>query len=88
MPQKQKSLLFLLFLLAVGILIGNTIGVLLGLLLPEGIAKDVLTKSAVVSFGPGTFDIRILQLTFGITLRINLIGLLGIPIAAYIFKWY
>jgi len=74
----KHSILFLIFFLIIGTFIGTTIGELLGLLVGEGAKIYPFFHLGISpSFGPATLNLIITSLTFGITAKINLCGVLG-----------
>ena len=85
---RKKSLGFIILILTLGALIGTGIGEVIGLLLPEGIVHDFFLKAVTPAFGPATLDLVLFSITFGFTLKLNVIGIVGIFIAAYLVRWY
>jgi len=71
----------------VGALIGSAIGEVIGILVPEGVVRDFFLKSASASLGPGTLDIILLTITLGFSFKLNVMGVIGILIAAYALRW-
>ncbi len=70
-----------------GALIGSVLGEILGLMVPGELATKVLTRS--VAFGldpPGRVDLKILTFTLGFSFRMNLVSLLGIFLATFVYK--
>lgn len=66
-----------------GLVVGSLLGELLGGLLPAGRAQDLLTKGPTIGLtNPATLDLRFLALTFGLVFKVNLLGVVGIVIAA------
>lgn len=84
---KKKRLATIILIIFVGALIGTVLGELIGLVIPDGVVKQFFLKSASASFGPGTLDIIVLTFTIGFSFKINIIGILGILIAAYALRW-
>ncbi len=81
------------FLVAVfvGAVIGTALGEIIGLLLPESVAKEFFLRAA--TFGtnpenPPTLNLGIIMLTLGIGFKINAIGVIGIIVSAYVVRWY
>ncbi|HNW58238.1 MAG TPA: DUF4321 domain-containing protein [bacterium] len=71
-----------------GAVIGSAIGEGLGVLLPEGVVHDFLLRSFGFGFSPFQLNLAIISLTLGFTFNLNIIGVIGIILAAYIFRWY
>jgi uncharacterized membrane-anchored protein len=84
---RKKSLGFYLVVLVLGAVIGTVLGDVLGLILPEGVVKQFFLKSASFSVGPAALDLRVISLTLGFALHINITGVLGIIIVAYFLRW-
>jgi hypothetical protein len=70
-----------------GALIGTVLGEILVLLAPGGMIEKIFTRA--ISFGlhpPGTLDLKVLSFTLGFSFKLNLMSLLGIFLAAFIYK--
>ena len=83
----RKNIWTILLILFLGALIGSALGELLAYLIPAGVVKEFFLKSAVARFGPATLNLVILTFTLGFSFKLNVIGIIGIIIAAYILKW-
>jgi hypothetical protein len=84
---RKKSAVFIIFIIIIGAMIGTALGEVIGILVPEGVVQDFFLKSASASIGPGTLDIILLTLTLGFSFKINVMGVIGILIAAYALRW-
>ncbi|MGD9489296.1 MAG: DUF4321 domain-containing protein [Calditrichaceae bacterium] len=84
---KKKSLGFIITVIFIGALIGSALGEIVTYLVPAGVVKDFFLKSVTASIGPGTLNIIIVTLTLGFTLKLNVMGVIGILIAAYALRW-
>ncbi len=87
MAKARDNAAILFVVMLFGALIGSVLGEMLGLLMPEGLAEKVLTRS--VAFGldpPGRVDLKVLTFTLGFSFRINLISILGIFLATFVYK--
>ncbi|HOT97806.1 MAG TPA: DUF4321 domain-containing protein [bacterium] len=86
----KRKLSFGTLLLAVvlGALIGSAIGQAIGVLLPQGVVHDFLLRSAGFGITPFQLNLAIISFTLGFTFNLNIIGVIGIILAAYIFRWY
>ena len=70
-----------------GAVIGSILGQLLGLALPDGVVKEFFTRTAtLVNFRPTTIGPDWLNITLGLCFRMNATGIIGIFIAAYIWR--
>ena len=66
-----------------GLVVGSLLGELLGSLIPSGVGHDLLSKGPTIGLTPPvSLDLRFLALTFGLSLKVNLVGIVGIVIAA------
>ncbi len=84
---RKKSTAFIIFIIIIGALIGTAIGEVIGILVPQGVVQDFFLKSASASIGPGTLDIILLTITLGFSFKLNVMGVIGILIAAYALRW-
>jgi hypothetical protein len=84
---RKKSAVFIIFIIIIGAMIGTALGEVIGILVPAGVVQDFFLKSASASIGPGTLDIILLTITLGFSFKINVMGVMGILIAAYALRW-
>jgi len=84
---KRKNIGFILMIIFFGALIGSALGEVVAALIPGGVVKQFFLKSAAASFGPATVNIIILTFTLGVSFKINVMGIIGILIAAYALRW-
>ncbi len=87
----KLSLGWFLIAVIVGAIIGTALGEVIGLLLPDSVAKEFFLRAA--TFGtnlehPPMINLGILILTLGISFKINAIGVIGIIVSAYVVRWY
>jgi hypothetical protein len=79
----QRGVGIVLLVVIAGLIVGSLLGELFGSLLPSGWAHDLLTRGPTIGLTtPATLDLRFLSLTFGLVFKVNLVGVLGIVIAA------
>ena len=73
----------ILLVVVSGLMVGSLLGELLGSLLPSGRAQDFIARGPMIGLSPPvTLDLRFLTVTFGLSLKVNLVGVIGIVIAA------
>jgi hypothetical protein len=79
----QRGVALVLVIVVVGLIVGSLVGELLGSLLPAGWVADLITRGPTVGLAPpATLDLQFLAVTFGLALKVNLAGVVGIVIAA------
>ena len=84
---RKKSVAFVVLIIVLGALIGSALGEIIAYVAPDGVVKDFFLKAVSASIGPGTLDIIILSFTLGFSIKLNIIGVFGIFIAAYVLRW-
>ena len=85
---RQKSAWVLLFLVLLGMVVGAAIGEALQEALPDGVVKRFFVESVAWGLGPGTLNLVVLTLTVGFSVKVNVMSVLGVVLAAYLFRWY
>jgi len=82
---KTAGSTFLMIIL--GGILGGYVGELLGLMVPTGILHTVFTQGFTLGFdNPITLDLRIIVLTFGIKILLNIFGVVGMIVGLYYSK--
>ncbi|GAB1401709.1 hypothetical protein MASR1M68_06200 [Elusimicrobiota bacterium] len=81
-----KNPIMLIVVIVVGALLGSFLGEFISIILPEGAIKDLFIKDLSAGLTPATFDLRIVQITFGCLLKLNVMSLVGIILSAFIFR--
>jgi len=85
--KKLDSVVVLLVILILGALIGSVIGEVIGTLAPGGYLETVFSKGVNPGISPpAVLDLKVITLTLGVTVRINLASLLGIVLALLIYR--
>jgi len=83
----RKRLSVYALVLVIGMLLGGYLGEILATIVPDGVAKDFFLTSIVGKFGPVSVDLLIIALTVGpLVVKVNLVSVLGLFIAFYLFK--
>jgi len=86
--KQKKSVGAVLLILILGALIGSVFGEVIGLILPDGVVKQFFLRS--INPGFKNVELRLLVIYINLTLQIklNIVSVLGIALAAYILRWY
>ncbi|MFC2089024.1 DUF4321 domain-containing protein [Calditrichota bacterium] len=84
---RKRNIGFIIFVIFIGALIGSALGEIIAFIIPAGVVKDFFLKSITASLGPGTLDLILLKFTLGFAIKLNITGVLGVFIAAYILRW-
>jgi hypothetical protein len=88
MTGRQKNPRVLVIMLVLGMIVGTAIGEAVGLVLPEGVVKEFFLRSVSASIGPATVDLVAFSFTLGFAVKVNLMAVLGVVLATYLFRWY
>ncbi len=86
--RRRLSIGWVLLAVILGAVMGSALGEVIGLVLPEGVVKQFFLRAATFGINPTTINLVIITLTLGFTFKLNIIGIIGIILAAYIFRWY
>lgn len=84
---KKNSVGFVLIVIIAGALVGSAMGEIVAYILPSGVVEQFFLKAVTASFGPGTLNIVILAITLGFSIKVNIMSVIGILIAAYVLRW-
>lgn len=92
MPRRHGLGKFLVVLL-IGALAGSVVGELIrfffGHFFPNSMVEKFFLQALVeYTLPPATLPLVVLSITFGFSLKINIISVIGIAVAAYYFRWY
>ena len=83
----SRGLGLIVLIVVAGLVIGSLLGELAASLLPSGLVRDVLTRGPQIGVSPpATVDLRFVALTFGMMLKINVVGLIGVVLAAFALR--
>lgn len=78
----QRGIGLVLLVVVAGLAIGSLFGELIGGV-TSGWAHELFTKGPTIGLtSPATLDLRFLSVTFGLALKVNVVGILGIIVAA------
>lgn len=79
--------LFEAVLIAVsGALLGGFLGRLLATAFPNGKVHDLFAGELTAGLHPTNLDLRVIDLTFGCVFHLNIMSVVGIVLAALIYK--
>jgi hypothetical protein len=83
----KENIPLTIFILLIGLILGSFIGDLLGMVLPNGAVKTVMTTPLKIGFHPISLDLHIFTIVLGFMIKINLFGFVGVLILGYSLKW-
>lgn len=86
MTKRTGSTTGLVVLLILGALVGALLGEVIRLLFPGGTLEQLFARGVSPGLSPATMDLRVISVTFGFTLRLNLASLLGIALALLVYR--
>jgi hypothetical protein len=76
-----------LLMIVLGGILGGYVGELMALLIPAGFLHDIFIKGFTLGFNdPFVFNLRIIVLTFGAKIFLNLFGLIGMILGLFLAK--
>jgi hypothetical protein len=85
----SKNILFFVVVVIVGALLGSFLGKFVGQAFPGGsMIKDLLGTEISAGLNPTTLDLRIIDLTFGCMIKLNMLAVLGMVVSALAFKTF
>jgi hypothetical protein len=85
--KKADSVAVLLVILILGALIGSVLGEVIASLAPGGYVEAVFSKGVNPGIAPPVvLDLKVVTLTLGLTMRINLASLVGIVLALLVYR--
>jgi len=85
---RRYSLGFIALVLFLGAVVGSALGEIIASLLPTGVVHDFFLKAVTAGFGPATLNALVFTITLGFSFRLNVVGIVGILLVAYVLKWY
>lgn len=91
MKGRTKELKILLFLLVLGMIMGSAVGEAIGHIVPETanpVVRNFFLESVEWGFGPTPISLVVVTFTIGFSFKVNVMAVLGIVFAAYLFRWY
>lgn len=85
---QRKPLGLVIAVVILGMLIGSVLGELIDGFVVEGVVNDFFTRSITAGFGPAPLDLVVIKLTLGLSIKLNVISVVGVVLAAYLLRWY
>ncbi|MBZ0168563.1 hypothetical protein MELA_02667 [Candidatus Methylomirabilis lanthanidiphila] len=87
MAKRDDSAIVLLVILILGALIGTVMGEVIAVMAPGGIVEKIFSKGITPGLSPpATLDLKVLSISFGFNVKINLSSLLGIGLALLLYR--
>ena len=87
MAKRDDSVIVLLVILILGALIGTVMGEVIAAMAPGGIVEKIFSKGINPGLSPpATLDLKVLSISFGFNVKINLSSLLGIGLAVLLYR--
>lgn len=89
MALRRRNWSVLLLAVIIGALIGSALGEILGAVLPEGVVKEFFLRAVSIGVDPDKplrLNLAFLVLTLGGILKVNILSILGMALAAYVMK--
>jgi hypothetical protein len=78
----QRGIGVVVLVIVAGLVVGSLLGELLGSL-SSGWLQELFTRGPSIGLTtPATLDLKFLALTFGLVFKVNVVGVVGIVIAA------
>ena len=84
--KNNSNVLFFIVIVILGMLIGNVITELV-LLIPVNILTKIFSTGFPIYLHNTNFDMKVIELTFGFAMKINIGSVLGIFLGIFLFRW-
>jgi hypothetical protein len=89
LSRRRRPLALVALIIFLGIIVGTVVGEVVGILLPEGkVIREVFVNSTDLHVGPLHLDMVVFSVTFGFSLRVNLMSAVGIFLVSLLLRWY
>ena len=83
----QRGLGLVFLILIAGLVLGSLLGELVARVLPSGLVHDLFTGGPQIGLHPpATLDLRFMAVTFGLLLKVNVVAVLGVLVAAFALR--
>jgi hypothetical protein len=81
-----KSIIYFVGIIVVGALLGSFLGDAIAQVVPEGPMRAMFLKETAAGLEPTTLKLKVIEATFGFVLRLNIMSVIGIVVAAVLGK--
>lgn len=92
MDPRRRDVKIIALMIFTGAIIGSLLGDLAAAILPESVVRDFFVLAFDSSnYGlaePFVLDLHIFSITFGFTIRVNFMGVVGMGVAYYLLRYY
>ena len=90
MYHRKNNLGILFVFVIIGLLIGSIVGELLAFILKDGTVVEMFFTHPIIQpeFGPATVNLIVVSFTFGFSLKLNIISVLGIIFSVVLLRRY
>lgn len=89
MAPRRRPVAVVALVIFLGIIVGTVLGEVVGILIPEGRSiRDVFVNSTDLHIGPLHVNLIVFSVTFGFSLHLNLMSVVGIFVTALLLRWY
>jgi hypothetical protein len=86
---RRRPLGLVALIVLLGIVVGTILGEAVGLVLPEGkVIRDVFVNATDFHVGPVHVDLVVFSFTFGFSLRVNMMSVLGVFVVLAFLRYY
>jgi hypothetical protein len=77
----------IVFIVIMGLVLGAAFGQLIAWVLPDSPVKSLFLKTVNLMIQPFLVNLVFLEVTFGFTLKLNLLSIITVFVLAYLLKW-
>lgn len=88
MSPAGRRLGYLTLILLLGLILGSAVGEVLGYFLPESPVKKAFITGFTYVFPPATLNLVALSLTFGFSIKANVVSFIFVFLLAHLLKWF
>ena len=90
MHHKKSNFGILVIFVIIGLLLGSIMGELLALILPDGSVVEMFLTYSIIrpTLEPVTLNLVVVSVTFGFSLKLNIISALGIIFSVVLLRRY